>query len=351
MKKGRAVIGLILNLLIVAGVGFAVSNVYFGFWNFPGIQYRAFEYFTVDSNVFLAIAALFMIFVDIAALRGKKVCRFVQVLKLIGVVGTLVTAIITVAYLLPQNVATVEYLYGLEANLWLHAVVPALGLISFIIENQPRMKPWLYAFFGLILPVAYGGVVVTLVKFGYMADPYGFLTIKPEAIWENILWAAGTVVGSYLLGVIVLLFHNIGAAKRQPVEVKEEAPVAQEEIAALPPVNEAKPEETKPEEVKPEEKPAEAEEEAVVKPEPKPEPVTVLAPRTAYAHKIKKPSKARTYHVTKQPSGKWQVKLAGSNKAIKTFDTQREAIAFAKGLVESRGGSYRIHSVKGKIRS
>lgn len=346
MKKGRAVIGLILNLLIVAGVGFAVSNVYFGFWNIPGIQYHAFEYFTVDSNVFLAIAALLMIVADIVALCTKRVHRFFQVMKLIGVVGTLVTAIITAAYLLPQNVATVEYLYGAEANLWLHVVVPALGLISFIIENQPRMKPWLYAFFGLILPVVYGGVVVTLVKFGYMADPYGFLTIKPEAIWENILWAAGTVVGSYLLGVIVLLFHNIGAAKRQPVEVKEEAPVAQEEIAALPPVNEAKPEE-----VKPEEKPAEAEEEAVVKPEPKPEPVTVLAPRTAYAHKIKKPSKARTYHVTKQPSGKWQVKLAGSNKIIKTFDTQREAIAFAKGLVESRGGSYRIHSVKGKIRS
>jgi hypothetical protein len=58
----------------------------------------------------------------------------------------------------------------------------------------------------------------------------------------------------------------------------------------------------------------------------------------------------RAYHITKQPSGKWQVKLANGEKVIRLFDTQAEAIAFTKGLVESRGGSYRIHSVKGKIR-
>lgn len=351
MKKGRIIIGLILNLLILAGVGFAVSNVYFGYLKMPAQSYHAFEYFTVDSNVFLAVTSLLMFICDIKTLKGGKASRVFQTLKLIAVVGTTLTAIVSIAYLYPKGIQPLETLYGLEANLWLHAVVPALGLLSFIIENEPRMKAWAYAFFGIALPVAYGGVVVTLVKLGLMPDPYGFLTIKPEAIWENIAWFAGLIVGSYLIAFLILLLHNIGAGKVVKAEIKaEESAPKQEEAPALPPVNEAKPEEEKPaEEPKPEEAPVA--EEPIVAPEPKPEPVTVLAPRTAYAHKIKKPSNARTYHVTKQPNGQWQVRLAGGNKAIKLFDTQREAIAFAKGLVESRGGSYRIHSVKGKIRS
>ncbi len=59
----------------------------------------------------------------------------------------------------------------------------------------------------------------------------------------------------------------------------------------------------------------------------------------------------RVYHVSKQSdSGRWQVKLATGVKAIRLFDTQEEAIMYAKGLVKTMGGSIRVHSVKGKMR-
>lgn len=62
-------------------------------------------------------------------------------------------------------------------------------------------------------------------------------------------------------------------------------------------------------------------------------------------------NRPRVYHVSKQSdSGKWQVKLATGVKAIRLFDTQEEAIAYAKGLVKTMGGSIRVHSVKGKMR-
>lgn len=62
-------------------------------------------------------------------------------------------------------------------------------------------------------------------------------------------------------------------------------------------------------------------------------------------------NRPRVYHVSKQAdSGKWQVKLATGVKAIRLFDTQDEAIAYAKGLVKTMGGSIRVHSVKGKMR-
>ena len=59
--------------------------------------------------------------------------------------------------------------------------------------------------------------------------------------------------------------------------------------------------------------------------------------------------KARVYHISKNDDN-WQVKLAGGEKAIKLFKTQKEAIDYANSLVETQGGSIRIHSLKGKIR-
>lgn len=62
--------------------------------------------------------------------------------------------------------------------------------------------------------------------------------------------------------------------------------------------------------------------------------------------------KTRVYHIaqSKTVDGQWQVKLAGGDRAVKIFKTQKEAIEFAKGLVRTQGGSIRIHSMKGKMR-
>ncbi len=355
MKKGRIIVGLILNILILGCVGFAVSNVYFGYWNCTALGVRMFEYFTIDSNIILALVSLMMIFAEIAMLKGKKAWKFGQALKLTAVVGTTITAITTIAYLYPKNPTpeNLALLYAPEYDLELHAIVPVLGIISIIVENQPRMKPWKYAFLGLVEVGIYAAVAVPLVNMGFMSDHYGFLKIDSAKPWLIILWLGGFLLAGYLIAFLLLLLHNIGAEKK----AVEAAPETEKEGEELPPVNKVEPVPEEPEEVAEESEPEEnPKDEAPPVEEPqveeKPEDVTVLAPRTAYAHpKLKKVSNVRTYHITKQPNGEWQVKLAGGKKAIKLFPTQREAIAFARGLVESRGGSYRIHSVKGKIRS
>lgn len=59
---------------------------------------------------------------------------------------------------------------------------------------------------------------------------------------------------------------------------------------------------------------------------------------------------ARNYHVAKRPDGKWQVKFAGGEKAIKLFATQAEAIEYAKKLAGNQDGSISIHKKDGKMR-
>lgn len=56
------------------------------------------------------------------------------------------------------------------------------------------------------------------------------------------------------------------------------------------------------------------------------------------------------YHISLNPDGKWQVKGEKAEKALKLFDTQKEAIAYAKTVAGNQEGNIVIHKVDGKIR-
>lgn len=61
-------------------------------------------------------------------------------------------------------------------------------------------------------------------------------------------------------------------------------------------------------------------------------------------------ARPKNYHVSLREDGKWQVKSAKSTRALKLFDTQSEAIAFAKEKAENQDGNITIHKKDGKIR-
>ena len=56
------------------------------------------------------------------------------------------------------------------------------------------------------------------------------------------------------------------------------------------------------------------------------------------------------YHISLNEDGKWQVKGEKAGKALKLFDTQKEAIAYAKTVANNQEGNIVIHKVDGKIR-
>lgn len=71
------------------------------------------------------------------------------------------------------------------------------------------------------------------------------------------------------------------------------------------------------------------------------------------APKAKAPAKKedpgyRNYHVVKRPEdGKWEVKFAGGNKALKLFKTQKEAIEYANEKADNQDGTVLVHNSKG----
>lgn len=57
----------------------------------------------------------------------------------------------------------------------------------------------------------------------------------------------------------------------------------------------------------------------------------------------------KVYHVAKRESdGKWYVRIQGSDKVIKLFDTKVEAETYCKTLGANQSGTILVHASKGK---
>ena len=62
-------------------------------------------------------------------------------------------------------------------------------------------------------------------------------------------------------------------------------------------------------------------------------------------------AQTKVYHITKRKSdGKWQVKFNNGKKAIKLFDTQNQAIDYAKALAQNQEAGIMIHKEDGTFR-
>lgn len=63
----------------------------------------------------------------------------------------------------------------------------------------------------------------------------------------------------------------------------------------------------------------------------------------------KETTSGKSYHLAKRKEdGKWAIKLANGEKAIKLFDTKEEAMAYAKTLSNNQDATLRVHASKGK---
>lgn len=76
------------------------------------------------------------------------------------------------------------------------------------------------------------------------------------------------------------------------------------------------------------------------------------APKKEEPKKVE--SKSTIYHVSKRDNNgrEWKVFIEGSDKVIKLFKTQQEALDYAVSLAKNKndGSSVRLHGLDGKMR-
>ena len=373
-KRSLSVLSLIANLAIVVFVVLSIVSFYtplFGEVN-PETLKTIYFYFTVQSCLLLGAISLFEIPFLFKSIAKKEflVPGILHTLKLVAVTMTTLTMITALSWL--------AQVYGMAlmvegVNLFLHILIPLFGLLTFVIFEAQRKFKIRHAFY-VVIPLAayiffYFGAIFLFdigIKdwYAFAFDYEGGSRSENVNILKSVLSIVIFVIAPVVLSLLICLLNKLffrlfgtyeeATSSEAPVEVKKEEKV--EEVKEEP-VKETEPEETpvddkEVEEEVEEETEEEETEEKSADSKPKAKKSSKKAKPVASSEYGKYEGKTRVYHISQSKSvdGQWQVKLAGGDKAVKLFKTQKEAIDFAKGLVRTQGGSIRIHSTKGKMR-
>jgi hypothetical protein len=322
MKKQHFIISIILNSLIIVFDLFALLATAGVFPFAQGMNVSdMFQYFTIDSNIVLLLSSLLLLIVEVKSfLKRTPLPKAAVLFKFVGTVGVMLTFLVAYCVLLPST-KDGSFVFGWSGFLWMHTVCPLLALISFVFfEFEPKLKVW-WSFLGLSEVGLYGVLILPMMAAKVITGPnYPFLQHLDDGLVTTGV-VLGMAVGTFLVSLLILLFRSLFGRQVKPVEKTDEEEEDSSSSGSDKPVKILH-----------------------VVPGKDPEQTDGTASATGV------PSTARVYHISRHISGKWQVKLASGGKAIKLFNTQEEAIAFAKDLVKTQGGSIRVHSLLGKLR-
>lgn len=320
--KLRKIISLAVNLLaiIFSMIGFLLIAR-----DTAAIAYV--KYFTLVTNLLIVVVGTISVGYSVEFLIHKdKVIlhpAYLFILKLITSVGSLITFLTVVCYLQHSVYTDPSVSAVMHANnVMHHYLAPLTFTLGFILLDLDKKYNWKIFFAGISVLVIYMIYAIPLSNIPACGSwwgtdpqaPYKFMDISVVKNWMFAL-IPGFLIGGLGISFLVWLLNRISYLLFVGDEIKEDAEETAEEKAI-----EAK--------------------------------VQVTEADEAAVGEILKKSKAgpRIYHISRREDKMWQVKFANGKRALKLFNTQAEAIVFAKKLAKSQLGSIRIHSLKGRIR-
>jgi len=156
MRK-RALLRAITDVVIVVFVIIAACMMLSGIdKTFGGKGLLSLQYFTVESNLLIGLFCLIAFCFDLPVFLGKRETspRVMKVLLLVGGVGTTLTMLVALCYLLPTMGAPM-ILGG--ANLFMHLLVPITVLVRvLLLEQKENSARFCDAFYGAVPMFVYG---------------------------------------------------------------------------------------------------------------------------------------------------------------------------------------------------
>lgn len=214
MSKLKTVASLVLNSLIVLITTGVVISYFIVESDVIQNGWESFRFFTTDSNILAAAAALAVAVCDIRMLKGKRgsLPHTVEILKYVGTVSVLLTFCTVMFFLIP--------IYGVEMQLGgtgfhMHVGAPMMSLVSFcFLEKQSRLR-LTEMLFGLLPTVIYGAVyfievVLISESNGGWADFYAF---NQGGAWGVTI--AVMLTATALISFLVALLHNLKIKKTE----------------------------------------------------------------------------------------------------------------------------------------
>ena len=341
MQRLRAfnIVNLTLNLLILL---LSLASLIILFFD---LGFSCFNYFTTWCALLGgSIAVIGVVYNCLKEIyKEYKIPKSISALKLLNVTNLLVCFFSTLVFIGPG--------YLFESYFYLiRVILTILSFINYILFDFWHKLSFKYTLFGVIPITLYMLIYSFLMVFDVLKPLYNFENIHANSWYITLLFFVIIMLGAVLLGWVSNLLNHLF----RRLFIGEEY-IASGKTTIIPKLvlegeqeanNIQQNEDNK--NTDNEDLNKKEEENVANKDETKQESSEQLnKPISSYQKKFT----SRVYHISRQKMvGKWQVKLAGSKKPIKYFDTQLEAINFAKGLVKNQGGSIRIHSLTGQMR-
>lgn len=213
------ILSLIINIAIVVMVVFSLYAMYIGF-NFMGkrgameaMGSEMFRYFTIDSNILMGICSLVMAVAELMVILGysNELSSVIYIIKLMGTSAVMLTLLVTTFFLVPQFKNPIILFYN--SNLFFHAIVPILALVSFVfVENGidlPLSSSIVGALPTMVYAMYYVGEIYRHLNNGKVDkyyDFYNFTGGKKEMIPVS---ATVVIVISYLISLILWFLNSI----------------------------------------------------------------------------------------------------------------------------------------------
>lgn len=166
----------------------------------------AFQYYTMDSNIFAAITSLFLIFALLA--KGKsseKIHRW----RYFSTCCVTVTFLVVITILVPlDGWNTLPNRLFMGTDLWLHTVGPLLNIFSFIFLEREVSLEKNAPVFALIPTLIYAVIAIILNLVKVIDGPYAFLKVYDQGFLKSIMWLV--VIGSlaYLIAFLLKLANT-----------------------------------------------------------------------------------------------------------------------------------------------
>lgn len=223
MKK-HLKISLILNSVIVGLFIFGITTALLD-WLWMGIDGKLtpestnyLSFFTIDSNILLAVASLTLLVFEVLVLLNKRkgIPHWVIVFKYVSVITTSLTMVTTVFVLSPLVGAEFWKLF-VNSNLFFHLISPILGIVSLVFfENEEKMN-WKVSFLPLIpmglYAIFYITNVYTHLDNGKVDPNYDFYAFARFGILWTILMVF--LMTAFTYGSAILIHYLRGIKQKK----------------------------------------------------------------------------------------------------------------------------------------
>ena len=200
MKKEKNLkIAITLNIIIAIIVVIALLLMYFNIKFMSGYDFtdniqrnEMLKYFTIESNLFMAIMAVVFAIDEIKILKGKikEISLTKYVFKLVSTACVALTLTVVLVWLGPTTKGGLKALV-MNSNLFFHLIIPLLSIIVFTIFEKTNKLSFIHTLYGLIPLALYGIVympnVITHMHNGQISTQYDFYNYFQKGILVAVI--------------------------------------------------------------------------------------------------------------------------------------------------------------------